>query len=62
MFFNKETKGIFWYEIKKIDKNLAFFFELKLTYDGHKLNFKLFKPKLCLFFTTAFEFLAQIYW
>ena len=40
MFSNQETKGIFWYEIKKIEKKkkIQFIFQHKLTYDGKKLK------------------------
>ena len=53
MFSNKETKAIFWHEIKK------FAFKPKSTYDGQK--FKFFKPTLFSFFTIKFEFLVQIF-
>ena len=39
MFSNKETKGIFWYEIKKFEKKkLAFFFNLKPPQSTKKLS------------------------
>ena len=49
MFSNKETKGIFWYLIKKL-KKVSFFFELKQTYDGQKFKILYFPSDIVLIF------------
>ena len=48
MFCNEETKGIFWYEVKKIEKKLANFFQLKTSYGNQKLKIQFLKTNILL--------------
>ena len=50
MFSNQETKGIFWYKIKKLEKNNLLFFQPKLTYDDQKFKKFNFQTNIVLIF------------
>ena len=48
MFFNKETNGMFWYEIKKVGKKVSIFFNLNQTTTAKNSKFDFFKPAVDL--------------
>ena len=50
MFSNKETKEIFWYEIKKSENKMGIFLKLQLTYDGRKSKIQFFYKNIMLIF------------
>ena len=52
MFSNKETKGIFWYEIKMFvkEKSYHFLFQLKSIYKGQKFKIQILYNTYVLIF------------
>ena len=52
MFSNKETKGIFWYEIKIFEKEKSyhFLFQLKSIYKGQKFKIQILYNTYVLIF------------